>query len=154
AEQLLDRILPDEAVAAVEVDRERRDPLRGFRRIDLAHRGFREERLSRVPEPRAVVDEQTRRLEIGRGARELVLHRLEVRDRFPELLALLRVAERVVERALRQPDHLRADADAPLVQRLDGDLVALADLAEDVRARHAAVVEDQLARAARADAEL
>ena len=60
----------------------------------------------------------------------------------------------MVERALREADHLRADADAPFVQRLDRDLVALADLAEHVRARHAAVVEQQLAGAARADAEL
>jgi hypothetical protein len=51
-------------------------------------------------------------------------------------------------------DHLRADADAPFVQRLDGDLVALADLAEHVGARHAAILEQQLARAAGADAEL
>src|SRR5205085_2265138 len=39
-------------------------------------------------------------------------------------------------------------------QRFDGDLVALADLAEDAGARHLTVLEDQLARAARADAEL
>ena len=60
----------------------------------------------------------------------------------------------MIERALREADHLRADADASFVQRLDRDLVALADLAEHVRARHAAVLEQQLARAARADAEL
>ena len=60
----------------------------------------------------------------------------------------------MIERALREADHLRADADAAFVQRLDRDLVALADLAEHVRARHAAVFEDQLAGAARADAEL
>ena len=34
------------------------------------------------------------------------------------------------------------------------DLVALADLAEHVRARHAAILEEQLARAAGADAQL
>ena len=60
----------------------------------------------------------------------------------------------MVQRALREADHLRADADAAFVERLDGDLVALADLAEHVRSRHAAVLEDQLARAARTDAEL
>ena len=41
----------------------------------------------------------------------------------------------MVERADRQAEHLRADADAAFVQRLDRDLVALADLAEHVRAR-------------------
>ena len=60
----------------------------------------------------------------------------------------------MIERALREADHLRADADAAFVERLDGDLVALADLAEDVRRRHAALLEQQLAGAARADAEL
>ena len=42
----------------------------------------------------------------------------------------------------------------PFIQRLDRDLVALADVAEDVARGHLAVVEDQLARAAGADAEL
>ena len=60
----------------------------------------------------------------------------------------------MLERALREPDHLRADADAAFVERFDGDLVALADLAEHVALRHAAVFEDQLAGAAGADAEL
>ena len=60
----------------------------------------------------------------------------------------------MIERALREADHLRADADASLVERFDRDFVTLADFAEDVRARHPALVEDQLARAAGADAQL
>ncbi len=32
----------------------------------------------------------------------------------------------VIERALREAEHLGADADAPFVERLDRDLVALA----------------------------
>src|SRR5262245_55383077 len=83
-----------------------------------------------------------------------MLHRLEFGDRLAELLALAGVLDRMVERALRQADHLRADADAPLVERFDRNLVALADLAEDVVARHGAVLEQQLARAAGADPEL
>ena len=66
----------------------------------------------------------------------------------------MRVANRVIERALREADHLRADADAPFVERLDRDLVALAELAEHAGARHLAVLEDQLAGAAGADPEL
>ena len=50
----------------------------------------------------------------------------------PELLALGRVGEGVVEGALGGTDHLGADPDAALVERLDRDLVALADLADDV----------------------
>ena len=89
-----------------------------------------------------------------RHARELELHALEVGDRLAELLALLDVANRVIERALGEADHLRADADAPFVERFDRDLVALADLAEHLRLRHDAVFEQQLAGAAGANAEL
>ena len=39
----------------------------------------------------------------------------------------------MIERALGEPEHLRADADAPFVERLDRDLVAFADLAEHAR---------------------
>ena len=60
----------------------------------------------------------------------------------------------MIERALGEAEHLRADADAAFVQRFDRDFVALADLAEDLRLRHDAVLEDQLAGAAGADAEL
>ena len=72
----------------------------------------------------------------------------------PNCLRSLVYAIGVIERALREADHLRADADASLVERLDRDLVALADVAEHVRARDAAFFEDQLARAAGADPEL
>src|SRR4029453_13465481 len=79
---------------------------------------------------------------------------LEVGSRLADLLAFLHVGDRVIERALREAEHLRADADAAFVERLDRDLVALADLAEDLRFRHDAVFEDGVARAAGADAEL
>ena len=73
---------------------------------------------------------------------------------FAELFALLRVGERMIERALRQAHHLRADADAAFVQCLDRDLVALADFADHVGFGNAAIVQDQLAGGRRADAEL
>ena len=50
----------------------------------------------------------------------------------PNCLRSLTYLRGAVPRALRQPKHLRADADASLVQRLDGNLVALARLAEHV----------------------
>ena len=75
---------------------------------------------------------QARRFELRRRLRELELDALELARALAELLALLHVCERGVERALRDADHLRADADASFVQRLDGDLVALADGAEHV----------------------
>ena len=88
------------------------------------------------------------------GASELELYALELGDRFPELFPLLRVLHGVFERAGGQAEHMRTDADAPLVQRLDGDLVALAGLAEDAVSRGGAVLEDQLACATGSNAQL
>ena len=73
---------------------------------------------------------------------------------FPNCLRSFVYAIACCKRTLGKADHLRADSDASLVQRLDGGLVALARLAEHVLARHAAVLEDQLAGAARANAQL
>ena len=72
----------------------------------------------------------------------------------PNCLPLLGERDRRVERAARDADHLRADADAAGVERLDRDLVALADRAEHVLLRHLACVEEQFGGAAGADAEL
>ncbi len=60
----------------------------------------------------------------------------------------------MLEGARCEADELCADADAALVQGLDGDLVSLADRAEHVGDRDDAVVENQLAGRARTDAEL
>src|SRR5881296_630928 len=71
-----------------------------------------------------------------------------------ELLPLLRVLERRGEGAARHADHLGADPDAPGVQRLDHHFVPHAHLTHHVRCRDLAALEDQLARARGADAEL
>jgi hypothetical protein len=112
-----------------------------------------QKRLARISQARGVVDHQPRRLDVDGHARQLELDALEVGNRLAELLALLGVFDGVIERALRQADHLRANPDAPLVQGFDGDLVALAGLAEDAVLRHQTVFEQQLAGAAGADAE-
>ena len=52
--QLFDRVVAHEAVAAVQIDRHRRDALGNFRRVDLAHRRFGEERLAGIAQPRAL----------------------------------------------------------------------------------------------------
>src|SRR5262249_21578814 len=85
---------------------------------------------------------------------DLVLNGLELGDRLAELVPLLRVPDGVIQRALREPDHLRADADPTLVERFDRDLVSLPGFAEHVLRGYAAILEEQLAGAARADAEL
>ena len=155
AVELLDRILLDESVAAEQVDRERRDALGDLRRQDLADRGFGEERLAGVAQTGGVVDGQRRAASTSTAARAIWCWTAwNSAIALPNCLPLFRVGDRRVERAAREADHLRADADASFVERLDRDLVALADLAEDVRRRHPAVLEDQLAGAAGADAEL
>ena len=70
------------------------------------------------------------------------------------MLALPGVADGVIQRAARQADHLRPDGDAALIQRFDSYLVSLAHLAEHIRFRHGAVVQNQLAGGGGAKAEL
>src|SRR3954462_4663257 len=57
AKQFFDRIVLHETVAAVEVDRQRRDTFGDFRREQLRHRRFREESLASVAQAGGVVDE-------------------------------------------------------------------------------------------------
>src|SRR4029079_1064715 len=95
-----------------------------------------------------------RGFDVRRGARQLELDALELGQRLAGLLALFRVLRRVLDRVDRQAEHLRPDADAAFVERLDRDLVPLADLAQHRGFRHAAVFEDELAGARRANAEL
>ena len=68
-------------------------------------------------EPRGPIREQTCGVDLGSHVGELPLNRLEVTDPAPELLALLRVGARHIERGLRDPQGLRGDADAPAVER-------------------------------------
>jgi hypothetical protein len=70
---------------------------------------------------------------LGRHLGELELHGLELDERLAELLALLGPFRGVIPGSLREAEHLRADADAAFVEGLDGDLVALAGLAEHLR---------------------
>src|SRR4029450_9661308 len=58
------------------------------------------------------------------------------------------------ESALGQSDHLRANPNSPFVERLDGDLVSLTDLAKHVLFLYHAVFHYQLACRAGADTEL
>src|SRR5476651_791249 len=79
---------------------------------------------------------------------------LALRERLSELMPLLHVRRGRGQRTLRHADHLRADADASLVQRLDRDLVPLTHRAQHVCRGHLDSVEDELRGARGADAEL
>ncbi len=70
---------------------------------------------------------------------------LVLRDRLAHRLARLRVLERVVGRALGDAEGLRGDAGPGAVEDPHRELEALALLAEEVRGRDRAVVEDELA---------
>src|SRR5262249_25624419 len=60
----------------------------------------------------------------------------------------------VLPASLRNTDHLRADSDSALIQRFNGNLVAFSRLAEHIRLRNPAILQDQLTGAGGANAEL
>ena len=92
------------------------------------------------------VGEQARGLDLGREVGDLRLDRLELGDRLAERLALLRVGDRLVERALGEADAHRGDADPAAVEDVEELLEAVAAAAEQVRLRHAAVLEGERPR--------
>ena len=75
----------------------------------------------RVLHPRRVVRQPARGLNLHLHVRDHPLNRLELRERFPKRLALLRVLDGFFERALRHPHPLRGNADAPAVERAQRD---------------------------------
>ena len=98
------------AGAAEELDRVGGHPHRGVAGEELAHRrGLRDARVSGVEERARLVDEQPRRLDLGRHVGEHELHALEVGDPLPELAPFGDVARGRVERALRDAERLHAD---------------------------------------------
>ena len=90
----------------------------------------------------------------GRALGQLLLDQAELADGFAERLALLRVADRICQRILRATDARRSQLEAADVQDVERDVVALADLAQQVSDRHLAVGEDQRAGGRAANAEL
>src|SRR5512143_2740188 len=107
-----------------------------------------------VHEPGRQVDHRFQGVRGRRHARDLVADHLEVGDAGLELLALRRVADRELEHHLRSADRARAEGRAARVQRLHGDLEAVALFPDEVRGRDAAVLEDDLAGRRRAEPEL
>ena len=103
---------------------------------------------------RRVVNHQPRGFQLRGHLGKLKLHALKLIDRFAKLLALAGVSNCRVERAARDADHLRADADAAFVQSFNRSLVALADFAQHVLFRHLAVFQNQFGRRRSANAEL
>ena len=112
----------------MEIDAEGKYLLRHPGREQFGHRALSQEPGTLVLEAGGVVHHQPGRLDFGGDLGQLKLHRLELGDGAAELLPLLDVLHRMVEGSLGKPHHLGADPDPSLVQGLDGDLVALAEL--------------------------
>src|SRR5438034_2498147 len=72
-----------------------------LRRVQLRHRGLLLERLARLLEPRRMVDQVGRGLDLGRHVREREVHALKARHRPPELLARGGVLKALLQGPLR-----------------------------------------------------
>src|SRR5439155_23102842 len=92
---------------------------------------------------RRQVDQVSRRLDLRRHVGEHELKTLECRDRLSELPALLRVAHRVVERALGQAQGLRAYAWSRTIQDPERDLETEALVPQPVPGRYARFLEGE-----------
>ena len=94
-----------------------------------------------VLQPRRAVHERAAGFDLGGDVRQLELHRLELRDRLPELSALARVGIGEVVRALRDPDAHRRDRDSAAVQDLEELVEPVPARTEQVRLRDGAIPE-------------
>src|SRR5262249_55577702 len=154
AEELLGRIVFDEAVAAVDLDAVLGRTHGDLARVQLGHRGLERRPLPLVLERRGSVREQARRLDARGVLDELRANALERADRLAELLPHERIVPRRLVGALRQADRQRRDADPSCVEDLQRVDEPLSLFAEQVGRRHAAILEDHLARLARPHPEL
>src|SRR4051794_27475114 len=97
----LDLVFLRVAVAAVDAERLLHDLLAGLGGEQLRHAGLEVGALTGVLHPGRLQRQQASRLDLGGHVRELELNRLMLRDRPPEGLPLLRVAESELQRPLR-----------------------------------------------------
>src|SRR6266581_5325392 len=155
----LDRELARVAVAAKDLDRALGDPHRHLSRLQLAHRalGVLEGDVV-AAHPRRPPDQQAGGIDLELHPGERERDRLVLDDLASELLALLRVLERVLVGGAGDPEGLRADGGARGLERLHGRLrlaplafaharEALVELllpAENVAPGDAAVVEEHI----------
>ena len=101
------------------------------------------------------VGQQARGIDIHRHIHQLVLDRLEFRDRPAELLAQFGVLQRRVVSALRHADGKRGDRDAAAIQNPQAVDEAFVQLAEQsALAGKPAVLENHFAGGAGAQAQL
>src|SRR5207248_11145627 len=121
-----------------------RRPARGLGRVELALRRGAGERKTAVGEARRAMDEEPAGVELGPRLRELPLDHLELGERLPELLALLRVRRRGLDGRAAESDREGADADPSAIEDLADVAEAGADLADAIGVAHAAVGQHEL----------
>src|SRR4051794_1079635 len=141
AHQLLDRVLLDEAVPAVDLHGVGGDLHRGVRGEALGVRGGQRVALALVELHGRLPHEQARGLHVGRHVGDHELDRLVHRDRHAELDALLRVLGRELERGAGDANGHGSDARTRAVQRHHRQLEAVVLLAEQVLGRDLGLVE-------------
>src|SRR5215210_5598719 len=146
----LDLVLLRVAVAAVDAEGVLDDLLAGLGGEELRHAGLEVRALARVLHPGGLEREQARRLDLGGHVGELELDGLVLGDRLAERRALLRVAQRQLERPLRDADAAGGDVHAADLERVHHLREALVEAgvlaAEDHVGRAAVAVEHQLRR--------
>src|SRR6266478_9057160 len=147
-------IVLDEAVAAVNLHAFVGDADGDFTGKKLGHAGFaREASIVLISKPRGLINEQSRRFHLRGHIRQLELNSLEFADGLAELLALLGVANRGIERPLRHAQAESGDGDASSIQNLQAAGKAFAFRAEKIFRRNFAVREDNLGSVAGAHTE-
>src|SRR6185312_16714142 len=154
AVELLRWVVFDEAVAAVELHGLVADAHGYFAGVELGHAGFAGDALARVLEHGGALGEQAGGVEFGGHVGELPLDPLELGDGFAELLPLLYVSERGVERAASNAERESGDGDASAVEDAHGIDEAFAKRAEQIFAGNFAVLEDEFRGVAGAESEL
>src|SRR5215210_1080848 len=123
----LDLVLLGVAVAAVDAERLLHDLLARLGGEQLGHAGLEVGALARVLHARGLQGEQSRGLDLGGHVGELELDRLVLRDRLAEGLALLGVAQRQLERALRDAHSAGGHVHPPDLERIHHLREALAE---------------------------
>ena len=107
-----------------------------------------------IGEPRGVIDEQASSFDFRGHVGELELDGLEFADGFAELLALLGVLHRGIQRALRHAQRQRGDGDAAAVENFQAARETFAFWAEQIFTRNAAIGENDFGGVAGAHAQL
>ena len=134
------------------------DVHRRFRRGELGDRGLGAEAAAGLVGlrlgPRGAQGQQFGGIEPALHVGDLGLDHLERTDRLAEALALLHIGDGRLVGGLGQAHGLRGDADAAGIQHAHGDLEALAVLTDDLVRRGHVILEFDLARRRRADAQL